>query len=128
MSQFARYFRRSPEDLGPDDIRRYQLYLASERKLSASSLFVAVSALRFLYRVTLKKNWPIETIVPAPKRHRRVPVVLSREEVGQVLDAVKSFKHRTILTACYAAGLRVSEAIGLTVDAVDSRRMTLRID
>jgi integrase/recombinase XerD len=128
VSQFARHFRRSPEQLGPEDIRAYQLHLVHDRKLSASSLFVAVGALRFLYRITLKKDWPIEAIIPTPKRQTRLPVVLSQEEVRRLLDAVRLYKHRVILTTCYAAGLRISEAIRLTPVDIDSQRMTLRVD
>jgi len=128
VSQFARHFGRSPERLGPDEIRAYQHHLVHERKLSASSLFVAVGALRFLYRVTLKKDWPIETIIPTPKRQTRLPVVLSQEEVRRLPDAVRLYKHRMILTTCYAAGLRISEVIRLTPLAIDSERMTLRVD
>ena len=128
VAQFARHFRRSPELLGPEESRAYQHYLVHERKLSASSLFVAVGALRFLYKVTLKKDWPIETIIPTPKRQTRLPVVLSQEEVRRLLDAVAIYKHRVILTTCYAAGLRISEAIRLTPLAIDSERMTLRVE
>src|SRR5262245_51123442 len=84
VAQYARHFRRSPDQLGPEDIRAYQYHLVQTRKLSASSLFVAVSALRFLYGVTLKKDWPIETIIPTPKRETRLPVVLSQEEVRRL--------------------------------------------
>jgi site-specific recombinase XerD len=128
VSQFARHFRRSPERLGPEDIRAYQHFLVHERKLSASSLFVAVGALRFLYKVTLKKDWPIETIIPTPKRETKLPIMLSRDEVQRLLDAVAIYKHRVILTTCYAAGLRISEAIRLTPLAIDSERMTIRVD
>lgn len=128
VSQFARHFRQSPDRLGPEEIRAYQHYLVHERKLSASSLFVAVGALRFLYRVTLKKDWPIETIIPTPKRQTKLPVVLSQDEVRRLLEAVAMYKHRVILTTCYAAGLRISEAVRLTPLAIDSERMTLRVD
>ena len=92
-----------------------------------SSLLVAVSALRFLYRVTLQKRWSFDDVLPAPKKPQSLPVVLSPQEVVQFLDAVKAPKHRAILTTCYAAGLRISEAIALTVSAIDSERMVLRI-
>ncbi|MBI4487109.1 MAG: site-specific integrase [Acidobacteria bacterium] len=128
VSQFARHFRRSPEHLGPEDIRSYQHYLVHEKQLSASSLFVAVGALRFLYKVTLKKDWPIATIIPTPKRQTKLPIVLSQDEVQRLLDAVAIYKHRVILTTCYAAGLRISEAIRLTPLAIDSERMTIRVD
>jgi site-specific recombinase XerD len=88
---------------------------------------VAVGALRFLYKVTLKKDWPIETIIPTPKRETKFPIMLSRDEVQRLLDAVAIYKHRVILT-CYAAGLRISEAIRLTPLAIDSERMTIRVE
>ena len=127
VARFARYFDQSPERLGPEQIRAYQVYLATERGLATSSLAVAVAALRFLYRVTLGKQWSFDDVIPAPKKPKSLPVVLSPQEVAQFLDAVKPAKHRTILTACYAAGLRISEAIRLTVSAIDSDRMVLRI-
>ena len=67
VSQFARYFNQSPELLGPEQIRAYQVYLTNERKLAASSIIIAISALRFLYKVTLKKHWSLDDIIPAPK-------------------------------------------------------------
>src|SRR5713101_9068624 len=128
VSLFARHFNQSPERLGPEQIRAYQVYLATEKKLAPGSILIAVSALRFLYRVTLKKDWTFEDIIPAPKKPQTLPVVLSPEEVLQFLACVASRKHRTILTACYGAGLRVSEGIALTPPAVDSKRMVLRVE
>jgi site-specific recombinase XerD len=127
VSRFARHFGRSPERLGPADIRTYQLHLVQERHLSASSLLVAVAALRFLYKVTLKRDWRIEEVVPTCRKPQRLPVVLSRDEVLRFLDAVAMPKHRVILTVCYAAGLRISEAVRLTPAAIDSRRMVIRV-
>ena len=127
VARFARYFDRSPERLGPEQIRAYQVYLATERRLATSSLLVAVAALRFLYRVTLRKRWSFDDVIPAPKKPQSLPVVLSPQEVVQFLDAVKTAKHRAILTTCYASGLRISEAVRLTVSAIDSERMVLRI-
>ena len=123
VARFARYFDRSPARLGPEEIRSYQVYLTNERRLAPSSLVVAVSALRFLYRVTLQKRWVFDDMIPAPKKPRSLPVVLSPEEVVQFLDGVKAAKHHAILTTCYAAGLRISEAVHLTVSAIDSERM-----
>ena len=127
VARFARHFGRSPADLGPEEIRAYQVYLTTERRLAPSSLVVAVSALRFLYRVTLKQRWVFDDVIPVPKKPRSLPVVLSPEEVVQFLDGVTQPKHRTLLTTCYAAGLRISEAVRLTVPAIDSQRMVLRI-
>ncbi len=128
VSQFARYFNQSPELLGPEQIRAYQVYLTNERKLAAGSIIIAISALRFLYKVTLKKHWSLDDIIPAPKVPQTLPVVLSPEEVVHFLECVESRKHRTILTTCYAAGLRISESIALTPSAIDSKRMVLRIE
>jgi site-specific recombinase XerD len=128
VSRFARHFNKSPVALGPEQIRAYHLYLINERKLATSSILVTISALRFLYRVTLKKNWSFDDIIAAPKKPQTLPVVLSPEEVIRFLDCVQSRKHRAILTTCYAAGLRISEAIALTPPAIDSKRMVLRIE
>jgi hypothetical protein len=128
VSQFARYFNKSPELLGPEQLRSYQVYLTDERKLAAGSIIIAVSALRFLYKVTLKKHWSLDDIIPAPKIPQTLPVVLIPEEVVHFLECVESGKHRTILTACYAAGLRISESIALTPSAIDSKRMILRVE
>jgi len=128
VSRFARHFDTSPDALGPEEIRAYQVYLTNEKKLAPGSIIIAVSALRFLYKVTLKKDWPFDEVIPAPKKPQTLPVVLSPEEVVQFLDCVKKPKHRTILTTCYAAGLRISEAVRLTISAIDSQRMVLRIE
>src|SRR5215468_10371820 len=127
VSLFARHFSKSPEELGPDEIRSYQVYLTNERKLAPSSILIAIAALRFLYKVTLHKDWSLEEIIPAPKRPQKLPIVLSPEEVLQFLSCVQSIKHRTILTICYAAGLRISEAIRLKVTDIDSKRMVIRV-
>jgi site-specific recombinase XerD len=89
---------------------------------------VAVAALRFLYKVTLKREWSIDEVVPTCRKPKRLPVVLSREEVGRFLDAVEILKHRVILTVCCAAGLRISEAVRLAPAAIDSQRMVIRVD
>jgi integrase/recombinase XerD len=109
VALFAPRFGKSPDALGPEDIRVYKVYLTNERKLAPSSILIATAALRFLYKVTLKRDWKLDEIIPAPKKPQTRPVVLSPEEVVQFLDGVASRKHRTILTTCYAAGLRISE-------------------
>jgi integrase len=102
--------------------------LTNEKKLSTGSIIVAISALRFLYKVTLKKDWSFTDFIPAPKVPKKLPVILSPEEVVQFLGCVRIRKHRAILTTCYAAGLRVSEAVALTPPAIDSKRMVLRVE
>jgi len=128
VSLFARHFDKSPSLLGVDEIRSYQIYLTNEKKLSPRSIHVAVSALRFLYRVTLKKDWVFEDIIPTPKAPKKLPIVLSPEEVVLFLNCVESIKHRTILTTCYAAGLRISEVLHLKPAAIDRRRMVIRVE
>ena len=128
VSLFARHFNQSPELLGPQEIRSYQVYLTNEKKLAPSSILIAVAALRFLYNITLHKDWSLEEIIPAPKRPQKLPIVLSPEEVLQFLSCVQGIKHRTILTICYAAGLRISEAVRLKVGDIDSQRMVIRVE
>ena len=113
VSRFARHFGRPPERLGPHEIRAWQVHLVEERRLAASSISVAVAALRFVYTVTLRQPWIVEDDIPTRRQPKKLPVVPSPEEVAQFLDAVKSPKHRMILTVCYATGLRISEAVSL---------------
>ena len=128
VSLFARHFDRSPEELGPEDIRVYQVHLTNEKKLAPGSVLIAVAALRFLYKVSLKKNWTFEEVIPAPKKPQILPIVLSPEEVLQFLGCVTNTKHHAILTTCYAAGLRISEAVRLTIPDIDRQRMVLRVE
>ena len=128
VSLFARHFDKSPEQLGPEAIRDYQIYLTNERKLAPGSVLIAVAALRFLYKVSLRKNWIFEDVIPAPKKPQTLPVVLSPEEALQFLSCVGGPKHRAILTTCYAAGLRISEVVRLTIPDIDSARMVIRVD
>ena len=113
VSLFARYFKKSPEALGPEEIRTYQVYLTNERKLAPGSILIAIAALRFLCKVSLKKDWIFEDVIPALKKPQKLSVVLSPEEVLHFLSCVGGTMHRAILTTCYAAGLRISEVVRL---------------
>jgi len=126
VSLFARYFGKSPDQLGPEEIRTYQVFLTTERKLATGSILIAVAALRFLYKVTLKKEWALEEI-PVPKKPQKLPIVLSREEVQQFLDSVRNLKHHTLFTTIYATGLRISEVSHLRPSDIDSQRMVVRV-
>ena len=128
VSQFARHFGRSPELLGQEEIRSYQIYLTQEKKLAPGSVTIAVSALRFLYKVTLRREWNLDDVIPAPKTPKKLPVILSPEEVLEFLGCVRLNHHRTILTCCYAAGLRISEAIALQAAHIDSQRRVIRVE
>jgi integrase/recombinase XerD len=128
VSLFARHCGKPPDQLGPEEIRSYQVYLTNEKKLAPGSILIAVAALRFLYQITLHRDWRVEDIIPAPKKPQKLPIVLSPEEVLHFLTCVPSPKHRTILTTCYAAGLRISEAVRLQPTHIDSQRMVIRVE
>ena len=125
---FACHFRKSPDLLGPAEIRTYLLHLTRERRLAASSIIVTVAALRFFYTVILKRPWVVADDIPAGRQANKLPVVLSQEEVARFLGAVDNLKHRMVLTVCYATGLRISEAVRLTPAAIDSQRMVIRVE
>lgn len=127
VAAFAVHFGKSPELLGPEEIRTYQLYLVQERRLSSSSVNVTVCALKFLYRVTLGRPWDVERILLS-RREKKLPVVLSQEEVARFFAAIESLKYRAILVTAYAAGLRVTEVTELKVPDIDNSRMTIRVD
>jgi integrase/recombinase XerD len=122
--RFARHFGRSPEQLGAEDIRLYQLYLLQQRHASWSVFNQAVCALRFLYRVTLQAPFDV-TMIPYGKRPKTLPAVLSREEVAQLFALVPQPLERLMLQTIYACGLRASEGLGLRVEDIDSSRMLL---
>lgn len=127
MKEFVRYFMQPPDELTTADINRYQLYLAQERKVSWGVFNQSVAAVRFFYRITLQKDLEIERI-PYQKTGRKLPIVLSQQEVKALLETPANIKHRAILMATYAGGLRVSEVVNLRVIDIDSQRMTLRIE
>ena len=126
VADFARYFHKSPLQLGPEHIRTYLLYLVNERKLSWQTLQGRRSALKFLYVRTLKQAW-FDTEVAKPKVRRKLPVVWSREEVRALLDITVNTKHRALLALYYSAGLRCQEALNLKVTDIDSKRMVIHI-
>lgn len=128
VSRFASYFHKSPDLLGREDIRTYQVYLTNQRQLAPSSIHAAIGALRFLYRVTLDRDWDPGEVLPLPKKPQKLPVILSPEEVQRFLGCVRNVKHHAILTACYAAGLRISEAVHLKPVDIDSQRMVIRVE
>jgi integrase/recombinase XerD len=126
VANFARYFGRTPEVLGRDEVRSYLLHLVQEKKVSWSVYNQRVAALRFLYEVTLDREGVLVRIA-CPKQPKKLPVVLSLEEVTRFFAAIIGVKHRAILMTAYAAGLRISEVVALRVDDIDSKRMVLRV-
>ena len=126
VATFARHFHRSPDQLGAEEIRRYQLFLIQEKKLAWSSYNQIVCALRFFYAKTLKRPCLLEDI-PFPRKQQQLPLILSREEVARILTAPQHLKSRALLMTIYAAGLRRSEVARLRVRDVDSARMILTV-
>jgi integrase/recombinase XerD len=126
VAKLSKHFGCSPDRLGLEDIRAYQVYLTSQG-VSWSTLKQAVCAFRFFYGVTLgRTDLPVR--IPYPRSPRKLPVVLGSEEVVQFLEAVRSLKARVALTTAYAAGLRLAEVAALQVSNIDSQRMVLRIE
>ncbi|HLJ95410.1 MAG TPA: site-specific integrase [Gemmataceae bacterium] len=125
VARFAKYFGRSPEQLTPEHARQYQLHLL-ERKVSWSTFNQSVCALRFFFGTTLGRKDYVKRL-PFGKKPKRVPVVLSREEVLKFLQCILSRKQRMLLTTMYATGMRVGEAVELRVSDIDSRRMTILV-
>ena len=127
VADLARYYRRSPDQLTADEVQRYVRYLIEERKFAWASCGQAAGALRFFYEVTLGRQRSAFCI-PLPKGAKRLPQILSREEVKRVLAGVENLKHRVLLMTTYAAGLRVSEVVRVRVTDIDSQRMVLRVE
>jgi len=126
VRDFARYFKKSPDQLGESEVKEYLLYLLRGKKVSDSTVRQYYGALKFLYQTTLKRNWVIEKI-PYLKTKKRLPVVLDRKEVDSLFSATENLKHRAILMLIYSSGLRVAEVAHLKITDIDSKRMMIRI-
>ena len=122
----AKYFHKSPEQLGEDELKAYLLHLMKERHLSEGTLRFYVAGLKFLYRTTLKREWAVEKI-RYPRAKRKLPVVLDLSEVESLFLVTKNLKHKAILMMTYSSGLRVSETARLKLTDIDSKRMMVRI-
>jgi integrase/recombinase XerD len=126
VEAFANYFHRSPDQLGPEQIRAYQAYLFTGRKLNARTVGHHTAALRFFFCKTLKRAYPIEE-VPYPKAPRRLPKILTRAEAIQLIDSASNLFHRALLMTAYSTGMRRAEVCNLKVEDIDSERMLIRI-
>ena len=124
VAEFAKHFRKSPDQLGPEHIRQYQLFLIKEKQACQSTFVQLVCALRFLYTHTLNRKIEIERI-PFPRRQRKLPLILSREEVKALLEAPGKLRDRAVLAVLYGSGLRVAEATQLKPRDIDTRRNVL---
>jgi len=124
VTEFAKHFNRSPENLGPEEIRSWQLFLLNEKKVRLSTYIQAICGLRFFYRNTLNRTIDLDRM-PLPRYEKKLPVILSREEVKALLEAPRNLSHRAILATMYGAGLRVSEAANLKVRDLDGERKVI---
>ena len=127
VQQFAEYFGRSPKQMGAEEIRRYQLYLLQEKKLALGTVKNRISALRFLYKKTLKRRDLAFDDLPFPKQPHKLPTVLSQDEVTRLIEAAPNRMYRIILMLLYATGVRRTEASRLKVSDIDSPRMVIHI-
>ena len=126
VKDFAQYFHRSPEKLGPEHIRKYQHHLLVEKKLAPRTVKARTSALRFLYVRTLKRPYMLEHL-PIPKVPLTLPTVLTQEEVQRMIEAASNLMHRTMIMMLYSTGMRRGELCQLKVSDVDSERKMIRI-
>jgi len=126
VDNLAKYFNRSPEELGEAELKEYLLYLIKERHLSEGTFRFYVAALRFFYRTTLKREWMVEKI-RHPRAKRKLPIVLDLSEVESLFAVTSNLKHKAILMITYSSGLRASETARLKITDIDSKRMTVRI-
>jgi integrase/recombinase XerD len=126
VEDFARYFHRRPDQLGPDHIRQYQAYLFRERKLTPNSVTQRLGALRFFYIKTLQQSWSAD-LTPYPKKVLHLPSILSREEVNSLIEAAPTPFQRTLLMALYATGLRRAELARLKITDIDSARNVIHV-
>jgi integrase/recombinase XerD len=126
VRDFAKYFHQSPDKLGPEQIRQYQAYLFQTRKLTAASVASHASALRFFFIKTLRRHF-LSEFIPFPKCPKRLPTVLTPEEVSRLIDGARNLYHRTLLMTLYSTGMRRSELCHLKVEDIDSKRMMIRI-
>jgi site-specific recombinase XerD len=122
----AAFYRRSPDQLGSEEVKTYLLYLMKERALGWSTVNIASAGIRFFYSQTLGRS-DVSASIPPRKTPRQLPEVLSAEEVGRLFAATENLKHRALLMTAYAAGLRVSELVHLRLSDIDSARMMLRV-
>lgn len=120
-------YRKSPDKLVPDDLRSYQAFLLTERKLAVGSVVARVAALRFLFVRTLKRR-DFREELPYPKDRRRLPTVLSLEEVPRLIDAAGNLMQRALLMTLCGTGMRCTEVLMLKIRDADSQRMTIRVE
>jgi integrase/recombinase XerD len=126
IEDFACYFKRPPDQLGPEEIRQFTAHLFHDRKLADNTVGQRVAALRFFFTKTLKRAWNIEETT-YPKRRIQLPVILSQDEVARLIEAAAIPFHHTILMTLYGTGVRRAELTNLKITDVDSQRMVIHV-
>jgi integrase/recombinase XerD len=126
VTEFAKHFGKPPDRLGLNELRTYQAYLLRERKLTPGTVVNQVAALRFFFVKTLKRH-QFRDFLPYPQDRRRLPTVLSREEVSHLINAAGNLFRRTLLMTLYGTGMRRAELAHLKVSDIDSQRMIIRV-
>lgn len=127
VEQFAQYFHKSPELLGAEEIGQFQLHLLQEKKLALGTIALRIGALRFLYKKTLKRRDVDLDDLPLLKTPKKLPVVLSPEEVTRLIEAAPNLLYRTMLVLLYATGLRRAELADLKLSDIDSSLMIVHV-
>lgn len=126
MRKLAGYYRRSPDELSEEEVRKYLLYLTQEKKVSASTFRQDISALRFFYTVTLNREWMIHHL-PYPRVAKKLPGVLSREEMKRLIKSARTLRDKTLLSVAYSTGARVNEVMSLRLSDIDRAQGLLYI-
>jgi site-specific recombinase XerD len=127
VEQFARYYRKTPELMGAEEIGQFQLHLLREKKLAVGTIALRMGALRFLYKKTLKRRDLDFDDLPLLKKPKKLPVVLSPEEVTRLIEAAPNLFYRTLLIVLYATGLRRAEVAHLKVSDIDRSLMLIHV-
>src|SRR5215468_3348197 len=126
VEDFARHFGKRPDELNEEHMREYHLHLIHDLKLATNTVVARIAALRFFFVKTLRRPY-VQVDLPHPKREKRLPTVLSHEEVGRLIDSASNLLHYTILLTLYATGVRCAELCNLKVADVDSQRMVIHV-
>jgi site-specific recombinase XerD len=126
VRQLAEYYGKSPDTITEEELRDYFLFVKNTKKWSRNTITIALCGIKFFYEKTLKQNWSLFSLV-RPPRQKKLPVVLSLEEVSKLLDTVRLFRYRCCLTTIYCCGLRLSEGVSLRVSDIDSSRRLIHV-
>jgi integrase/recombinase XerD len=126
VEDFARYFGKSPDQLNQEHVRQYHLHLVNDRKFAVNTVVARIAALRFFFVKTLRRPYQREDL-PSPRRPKKLPTVLSQEEVARLIDSAGNLFQYTILMTLYSTGLRRAELSRLRVSDIDSQRMVIHV-